>query len=202
MIDRFFGGDIEAFDSGKSKSASFRALAKHPDLRFSATYLWTAVAVVGQLREFPENLGRRLPLSHHRLLLPIDDVAKKVALARRAVEAGLSKSELAIEIRQLCGYRAKRQPKPRADPTVLEALTDLVDASERFVLTATSVDGDLDRAGAESGRSLLRRLELDIDAVRCVVAMLRSRHGDETGGPRGVPPGKRSLIAQLLRRVH
>jgi len=189
VINRFFDGELGAFHRDSSEHASFRALSKREDLRFSPTYLWTAVAVVGQLREIPEDLAHCLPLSHHRLLLPLKDASVKVALARMAVKQSLSKRELEREIGRLVGSQnrgAKRAP----NMPVMKALSHLIEASEDFVKAATAEDSGLRRSAGGQANSLLQRLEVDLDAVHCLVEMLRSRLQSGTPPRAGVSPGK------------
>jgi len=189
VISRFFGGEVEAFRRDSCKHASFRALSKRVDLRFSPTYLWTAVAVVGQLRELPEDLAQCLPLSHHRLLLPLKDATVKVALARLAVEYSLSKRELKREIGQLVGGQAKGAKRALNVP-VIKALSHLIEASEEFVQAATAEGNGLRRSAGGEARSLLQRLEVDLDAVHYLVEMLRARLQVGTVPPPRVSPGK------------
>lgn len=202
VISHFFGGDFQAIGKRGCESASFRALANHPDLRFSASYLWTAVAVVKQLHELPEELGRRLPLSHHRLLLPVKDAARKLELAQRAVNGNLSKRELECEIQNNCGHRPKSRPKPSADPKLSRSLANLINASEEFVLAATSGKDQLNSDGVQGVGALLRRVEVNIDAVRCAVAMLRLRLPGKTDSVSPVSPGKHTLSSRVVGENH
>jgi len=194
VINRFFGGDVEAFRRGSCEHASFRALSKHQDLRFSPTYLWTAVAVVGQIRELPEDLAQCLSLSHHRLLLPLKDASVKVALARMAVKQNLSKRELGREIGRLVGSQARGAKRDMKVP-VIEALSHLIEASEEFVHAATAESNGLHRSDGGKAHSLLRRLEVDLDAVHCLVEMLRARLHVGTVPRQRVSPGKHARQA-------
>lgn len=198
VIDRFFGGDVEASRRDSCEHASFRALTKREDLRFSSTYLWTAVAVVGQLRELPEELAQCLPLSHHRLLLPVKDASVKVALARIAVKQSLSKRDLEREIGRLVGSQA-RAAKREMNVPVIKALSHLIEASEEFVQAATAEDNGLRRSAGGEAHSLLQRLEVDLDAVHCLMEMLRSRLQIGTVPQAGVSPGKQ---VRRIEREH
>lgn len=195
VIDRFFGGDVEAFRKGSCEHASFRALSKHQDLRVSPTYLWTAVAVVGQLRDLPEDLAQCLTLSHHRLLLPLKDASVKVALARMAVKQRLSKRELEREIGRLIGSQT-RGVKRAPNVPVIKALSHLIEASEEFVQAATAEDSGLHRSDGGEAHSLLHRLEVDLDAVHCLVEMLRGRLQIDTVPRTRVSPGKHGRHAE------
>jgi len=190
VIGRFFGGSLDKLSRYGDGHASFRALTKHPELRFSATYLWTAVAVVGQLRELPEGVGCRLPLSHHRLLMPLRDPSVKTVLARKALNYHFSKRELAREIGRLRQRGVLRRRRKCGRSEVLKAMSQLVEASEDFVRAATSEDTAMGRPAEKDVNSLLGRLELDLDAVRCTVEMLRSRLPEREHPGTRVSPAK------------
>lgn len=116
-LETFFGNSLDQFHDRGKKHLSFRRLAEHPDLRFSSSYLWTCVAVVEQFQHLPLNLAEALPLSHHRLLLPIRDPEEKIKLATAAIERGLSKREFAEAIRpQSAPSRSTRSNRNSQNP--------------------------------------------------------------------------------------
>jgi len=100
LISTFFGGDPAAFHDHEKEHASFRELARRDDLPVSASFLWNACAVVEQLRLLPEDIAGALPLSHHKLLLPVKDPEMKAELAREAVAQGLSKRDFEEEVKK------------------------------------------------------------------------------------------------------
>ena len=57
------------------------------------------MALLGQLRQLPDEVGDALPFSHHKLLLPLKDNQVKLALAREAVASKLGKRELEARVR-------------------------------------------------------------------------------------------------------
>ncbi len=99
LLKAFFGGSLETFAATGKKNLSFRALAEREDLNVGHSSLWYSVAVLDQLRMLPKDIGDSLPLSHHRLLLPVKDTEAKVALAKKAVESGMSKAAFADVVR-------------------------------------------------------------------------------------------------------
>jgi hypothetical protein len=118
VLDTFFGGDREAFRARGRRDVSFRRLAKHPDLPVSATYLWRSVAIVEQLHDLPAEVAQALPLTHHQVLLLVNDREEKVRLAREAVGEVLSKRAFARRVQEVAGGQAKRSRggRPRTPP--------------------------------------------------------------------------------------
>jgi hypothetical protein len=118
LLTTFFGGDLQAFTAREKKHASFRALAKRDDLIPTHTSLWYSVALLGQLRQLPADIAGALPLSHHKLLIPVRDEKLKLELAEAAVENHLNKEDLDARIRavreeqQGDGKRAGRPALP------------------------------------------------------------------------------------------
>lgn len=106
LLGAFFGGEPTRFRERSRKHASFRALCHHPELQPTYSFLWYAVAVAEQYRQLPADVAEALPLSHHRLLLPIHDQATKLRLARKARDGQLSKRRLEELVRK----ERKRQP--------------------------------------------------------------------------------------------
>jgi len=189
VVEHFFHGAAVGFRRYGDKHASFRALGRHPGLRFAASYLWTAVAVLDQLTEMPDDIGRRLPLSHHRLLLPVKDRPLRLTLARRALDDGLSKRQLAREVQRARGGRDTLRDRESATE-VAKAASLLLRASQEFVRAATSEDSGEKRRSSRSMQSLLERLEFNLDASRCAVEILRSRETSAGSWREAVSPGK------------
>lgn len=107
VLETFFANDTANFRTHGKKHVTFRKLAEREDLRVSYGVIWNAVAVVDQLRLLPENIAEALPLSHHKLLLPVKDADKKVKLASEAVEKNLGKRDLELRVKKV---RAKEIP--------------------------------------------------------------------------------------------
>ncbi len=109
VLANFFGGDFEELRRNGTKFNSFRKLAKREDLHVSYTFLWNSVAVVEQLGVLPSDLAEALPLSHHKLLLPVNDPQEKVEFAQQAIKKDLSKRQLEAEIKR--HRRAEDRPR-------------------------------------------------------------------------------------------
>lgn len=113
VLTCFFQDDTESFRARGKHHHSFRALAARDDLQVSHTFLWRAVALVEQLRVLPADLADQLGYSHHLALLPVKDLAVKIALARQAVDQGLTRRQLEAAVRQAKEpSRAGRPPLP------------------------------------------------------------------------------------------
>lgn len=97
LLDAFFEGDIEQFTRGHGEHATWRALARHPQLTPSASTLWFAVRTVEQLEQLPAGIGRNLTATHHRHLIPLDGPLR-LELAEAAAHEGWTVHRLRAEI--------------------------------------------------------------------------------------------------------
>ena len=100
VLERMFDGDIGRFHDAEKGHASFRALAKHPDLRVSASNLWYAVAIEDNFRLLG-GAADGLGASHHRRLVHVRDVAARAELAQQVVDQHLTVEELEEAIQSL-----------------------------------------------------------------------------------------------------
>lgn len=82
VVERFFGGDLASLDEARKQNPIFAALAEREDLKFSKSFLWSAERLLPQLAALPGEVGARLPLSHHHLLLHVKEEKVKERLAR------------------------------------------------------------------------------------------------------------------------
>ena len=94
VLTAFFDGDSAAYQKRGNGHETFRKLAEHPGLQVSYSFIYNAVAVCEQLSTLPADLASALPLSHHKILLPVKDAGQKIELARLAVEGEFAKSEV------------------------------------------------------------------------------------------------------------
>lgn len=130
VLHTFFAGDPENFRNRGKKHVTFRQLAQRKDLQVSYTTIWNAVAVLDQLRLLPENIASALPLSHHKLLLPIKDPDSKVKLAQKAVDKSLSKRTFEDEVRKA---RQKQKGNSTAGRPALPAAVKSLHKLARYV---------------------------------------------------------------------
>lgn len=101
LLGAFFGDDLDAFRRSGKRHQSFRALSERPELAVGHTTLWYSVALLRQLRQLPAEVGNALPMSHHRLLMPVKDETVKLALAHEALDQGLAKREFEQRVRDV-----------------------------------------------------------------------------------------------------
>ena len=135
FVGAFFGCDMEAFRQREKKHVTFRALANREEFHVAYNTIWYSVAVLGQLRQLPENIAEALPLTHHKLLLPVHDVQTKVELAQRAVDEGLSSRDFAEAVKEV---RASDQKGGRRGRAPLPAFVKGITRLRRAVKLATS----------------------------------------------------------------
>lgn len=185
LFARFFAGSFEAFRSKGKKHASFRALAEHPDLTVSHTTLWYSVAVLDQLRQLPADIGGALPMSHHRLLLPVKDEQAKLELAREAVQAKLGKRELEERIRQAKQIESTDGPRPGRPP--LPSWAKSMGSIQRAV-NAAAADPIEDHDVATQGTDRIAQRLAEVDAAMERLAQFRVvlAAALERGAPTGV----------------
>ena len=101
VLETFFDGDYERFaDPSRGKPLSFSALCRREDLELGEATLHRLVRIARQVEELPGEIGRRLSISQHRMLLPVTDPALKVELAEKAVVEGLTVEELGEAVRE------------------------------------------------------------------------------------------------------
>ena len=123
VLETFFDNDTANFRANGKKHVTFRELGEREDLQVSYSFIWNAVSVVDQLRLLPENIASVLPLSHHKLLLPVKDPEKKLKLATEAVEKGLGKRELEQKVKKVRAKETVGEKRGRkADPELLKTL--------------------------------------------------------------------------------
>ncbi len=179
LLDAFFGGDPERYRTESSHQEAFRALLRHPDLVPSTSFLWYAIAVHLQYEELPPAVAARLPLSHHRVLLPLRDQDLKLRLAKRAAWNRWSKRELVREVQ----HRTQRSPqrgRPRL-PTFVKGARLLRKALDHVDPTALD-ETRCQRFGAEQCLEALAALEADLETLTRRAALLRERLERPNGG--------------------
>jgi len=164
VLATFFGDDLDSFQSREKAHVTFRALAERPDLRVAYNTIWYSVAILGQLRQLPEDIAEALPLSHHKLLLPVHDEEAKEALARKAVEKGMSSRELADAIKKARKGKSTGAGRPPL-PAFVKGLTRMAKAIE--LATSEAVDATTFATySPEKARELVSGLDQQIEALQ------------------------------------
>ena len=171
VLDALFAGSARTFLDRRSRHASFRALAAREDLQVGYHALWTSVAVVAQLPALPAPAAEALPLSHHKALLLLADLAAKARLATEALDRGWSKRQLEAEVRKARTGEAAPPARPRKPP-VFSALERMIAAA------AAAAEGmpdakDVARFGVERTRTLVAQAEEELDALTSALVDLR-----------------------------
>jgi hypothetical protein len=116
VLWRFFADDVGAYRLRARRHVSFKAFRAHPDLPVPRAFVGRAVKLVAQLRTLPPPLARALSGSHHRLLLGVQDPARKLGLAEESARHGWTARELGERIREdgaRVGGEAGRPPTAR-----------------------------------------------------------------------------------------
>ncbi len=163
VLENFFGGDLTNLQKDQSH-VSWRALAQRKDLRMSYSTLWSSVAVLGQLRTLPEDVGEALTVSHHRRLVAITDTNAKLRIAKKAVKNELTVKQLEEEI---ASYRSGAKVSNRGRPALsgpVKALRRLPKFIEPLTEYEVSAD-DVETLGIENAEELLETLEEQIETL-------------------------------------
>ena len=188
VLQAFFEDDLDAFGRAEKKHATFRALAQREDLQVSYATVWYSVAVLGQLRLLPENIGSALPMAHHKMLLPVKDPKTKVRLAKKAVEKHLTSREFAEEVKRAQAGEEKGSGggRPRL-PAFVKGLGRL----KKAVAMAVSEEVEAEtfaRYEPERVQELVEELDAQIgtlQALRARVVAAVEGGGDEDEGDGG-----------------
>lgn len=164
VLATFFGDDLDSFHSCEREHVTFRALAGREDLRVAYTTIWYSVAILEQLRQLPEDIAEALPLSHHKLLLPVHDEKAKEALARKAVEKGMSSRELADAIKKARRGKGTSAGRPPL-PAFVKGLTRITKAVE--LATSEAVDATtFAKYSPEKARALVAELDQQLGELQ------------------------------------
>lgn len=170
VIQVFFDGNVENFRARHGTHMSFKELGKRDDLQVSYQFIWNSCAVVEQLRSFPQDIADALPMSHHKLLLPVKDEAKKKALAKAAVKDHLSKRDFEARVKAV---RAEQKTDSRAGRPPLPAFAKAFAKLKQVAHLAQSESINSESFAHYSkteARTLLDHLDKDIEALKGVAA--------------------------------
>jgi hypothetical protein len=171
VVDVFFGGDVGSFGRREKHHVTFRALARHDDLRVSYTTIYYSVAILDQLRLLPDDLAEALPVTHHKHLVPVRDAEMKVELAARAVDENLSSRAFAEVVKEARAAQAiPRRGGRRPLPESLKALRRLNEAIASAASRPITPESLEEISGADIGK-----LVLSLDVAMEVLASLKAR---------------------------
>ncbi len=178
VLEHFFEGDEEAFHERGRKHASFTALAKRDDLRVGYSFLWHSVAIVRQLQLLPDDIAGALPVSHHRLLLPVKDEKAKVRLAKKAAKKGLSKRAFEEEVKKVRRKELGGEKRGRpADPAFVKAMKRVHKAAQLALMEEVSKEAVVCYRPWKA-QELVEALEQDIETLQGLAEAVRDRIGE------------------------
>jgi hypothetical protein len=176
ILQAFFEGDIDNYNQFGRKHATFKALTEHDGLQFSASYLWFAVTVSEQVKFLRANgITDDLPLSHHRLLVAVKDNDKKLALAQRAVEKGMSKRAFETAVRKKRGSAGGSSGRPPL-PAFAKGFTKLLQAIE-LAVSEEVTDESFEHYDAEQAEELLGEVDAGLEQLQALRKTLTRQIG-------------------------
>ncbi len=182
--EAFFGGADGASggrgapgSKRKSEHASYRALARHPELDMGASTLWACVELGAQMELLGEELGRRLTWSDHKEIMGVRDPRARRRLAAGVVDKAWDRERLRAEVGRVRerqrGSRTGRPPKPAWDKGIgrIRRGLEVAQAGGEGI----EVQGDeLERMGAEKVRSAIAEVGEQIAALAALKAALEA----------------------------
>lgn len=160
IIDTIYSGELGAWRSRGVKSASFRKLAKHPDLPMSPSALYRSVAIYELGRRLGVDRWQFVSTSHLRLLLPLPGDRQR-QLVQAAEAHAWSVQRLREEIAALDAESAR--PRARGGRSKQSRLRKTIGILQKCVdssssLMETDEDGELSPETARSVAELAQRL--------------------------------------------
>lgn len=186
LLGRLFGGDLGNLARVGRRHHTLAAIQKDDRLNFPRSYLWYALNLLPQLRDLGQDLGRSLPMSHHRALMHVRNLPAKRMLAQRVCEEGWSKRDLTTAIRAWRKTEAARGATRRRGrpPSALRVVKNArvtkeiayFGAEDDLVPPTAPASGvpDIDdviaRARGTHGGALKRIMELVAEASRLAAA--------------------------------
>jgi hypothetical protein len=100
IVETLYKGDIELVRSRGRKESSFRRLANHPELPFSAVSLWRCVATYHLVQTMPEVLAaEHLSATHVRVVLQLP-VEQQRDLLNQAESQRWTSHQLEVAVRR------------------------------------------------------------------------------------------------------
>ena len=130
LLESFYGGEVAHWRTLGTAHASMQALSRRSGLGMSGSHLWRCLRLVEQLESMDGSVGRRLSVTHHRLLYKVEDEGLKGRLAAEAVAEGWDTGELERRVSRAVGPAAPGRPGRRPDAP-LEALVKRVEKATR-----------------------------------------------------------------------
>jgi CheY-like chemotaxis protein len=161
IVEQFYAGDLGAWRERGPKDASFRKLARHPNLAMGASMLYGSVAIYELAQRFEIADSSRLSTSHLRSVLALTEPEQERLL--RAAEANSwSVARLCDEIARTCperaGNRGGRKRQARLALT-LKRLAACLDDVQGGLSGADEPDLKLASDCADQAAALLKRVQ-------------------------------------------
>lgn len=123
LLEHFYGGAEAARSHTPRKAASLAALKDRTDeFAMPASLLERAVPIALQARLLPRAVATAIPVSIHRALLPVRDVAEKRQLAASAAEGRWTYEQLRTRVAKVQRKHAGGRPREPAVRVLLRRL--------------------------------------------------------------------------------
>lgn len=174
LVDRFFAGDPERARRVGTEHASLVALAQREDLRASPSHLWFCLALIEHLDGMPEDLREGLSFGHHKVLIPVKDLAQRLDLARQAMAEGWSVAALRDAVAEATEENVRGRPRV---PTWVKGVRTLGRATA--ALEERPVDArEIRRLPREEAKRLLETVDRSVSVLLGLKQQLLARSGE------------------------
>jgi hypothetical protein len=159
VVEQIYGGDLDKLRQRGPKDASFRKLAAHPRLPFSAVTLWRSVAIYELIQRLPGLAkAKHLGVAHLRAVLGLSPLVQE-RLLRAAEMERWSKDRLEVRAAKYRKNGEGRQGRPPMIPA-LRCLRRL----DRLTSGETSSAAEIDLAELDDAR--IRDVQKSLERVR------------------------------------
>ena len=186
ILNRFFDGEFENFNKWGSKHKTFKELTElaqgdDSPLHISASGLWYSVKILNQVKALPEEIAMALPVTHHRMLVPVKDPKLKLKLAKEAISKGIPSRVFQEECQTVREEERKIQKKKvssgrPAMPVWMKAINQTVKAVDGVnlnIVTKSSVDF----YDEQSIKYLLSEADRAIDKIQKIKNKIKEQVG-------------------------
>ena len=175
ILSKFFEGKMENFNEWGGKHETFNELVKmaqadESPLHISASGLWYSVRILEQVKALPSEIAMALPVTHHRMLIPVKNDKLKLRLAKEAVSKGIPSRDFQDEVRKA---REKERAKSErgfssgrpALPVFAKGLNQLIKAVDKATserITKSSFAG----YDADQAKTLLKEVDKSLGKLQ------------------------------------
>ena len=211
ILDTFYDGDVDAYQSPQVKHSSLRKLGADPRLKVTGgyTFLSRCVGVAILFPSLPEGVRESLGWSEYTELLPVRDDKLRLRLARRVAKKHVPIRQLRQEVRK-AREKAGELPRKRGRPPVptarglAKAAKDLSDRVGRAPVGKPGEERDEMESALADLEAGIQSVLGQIDQLKWGEGVATSQHrvvlaADDATGPDATPVAAKTRPGTQLR---